>query len=165
MKKLLYLGLTLAALVFSSFGVYKTYRIPPLDQGSNQVPVLRAASAECAKNWEWSENQVLVLTANPNFLTAKLNEEEITVELLRDILRDVLATRMDRSLFLVDNSAGDDYASLLLERRLEQLPRLDRICVIDPKHPPAWYPPKPYRSGGFGGGGLWRSALLKKGLF
>src|SRR5258705_7062608 len=96
-------------------------------------------------------DRVLVLQANPNFLTAKVNEEEITVELLRDTLPQVLGVRMDRSLFLVDNSASDHDASLVLEKGLGQLPGVDRICIIDPKHPPAWYPPKPYRGGGSGG--------------
>jgi hypothetical protein len=148
MKKLLCLGLIVAAIVFGSFAAYKKYRILPLDEGFRRATVLSAASAECAKNWDWYGDRVLVLQANPNLLTVKVNEEEVTVELSRDILRDVLGVRMDRSLFLVDN---DDNASLVFEKILKQLPGVGRICIIDPKHPPAWYPPKPYRGGGHGG--------------
>lgn len=92
-----------------------------------------------------------MLQAGPNFLTVNLQEEEITVELLRETLPPVLRVRINRSLFLVDNSAVDDNASLFLEKELEKLPAVDRICIIDPKHPPAWYPPKPYRGPASGG--------------
>jgi hypothetical protein len=96
-------------------------------------------------------DEVIVLQAGPNFLTVNLQEEEITVELLRETLPPVLRVRINRSLFLVDNSAVDDNASLFLEKELEKLPAVDRICIIDPKHPPAWYPPKPYRGPASGG--------------
>jgi hypothetical protein len=94
MKKLLCLGLTGAAIVFASVGVYKNFRIPPLDEGSRRAAVLSATRAECAKNREWYEDRVVVLQASPNFLTAKVNEENITVELLRGTLPQVLGIRM-----------------------------------------------------------------------
>jgi hypothetical protein len=150
MKKLLCLGLTVAA-IFFYFG-YKNYRIPPLDEGSRRATVLSAASAECMKNSEWYRGDgAIVLQASPNFQTVKLDGEEITVELLRETLPPVLAVRMDRSVFLVDNSERDDNASLFLEKEIEQIPTVDRICIIDPKHPPTWYPPMPYRGPASGG--------------
>lgn len=104
------------------------------------------------KNSEWYRaDGAIVLQASPNFQTVKVNDEEITVELLRESLPRVLGIRMDRSVFLVDNSERDDNASLFLKKELEQMPTVDRICIIDPKHPPTWYRPQPYRGPSAGG--------------
>src|SRR5947209_1866193 len=98
MKKLICLGLIVAAVLFGSLGAYKNYRIHPLNEASHRAAVLSATRAECARNWEWYQGRALVLQASPNFVTVKVNYTEITVEFLRDILPQELGGRMDRSL-------------------------------------------------------------------
>jgi hypothetical protein len=55
---------------------------------------------------------------------------------------------MERTVYVVDNSSRDAQASVVLQKMVEQVPVVDRICIIDPNHPPAWYPLKPYVAGG-----------------
>jgi hypothetical protein len=128
-----------------TFFIYKHYRTLPLDPVTYQhsAKLLSATSSQCMQNREWYGDRLLVLQANPDFLTLKIGQEKLPVEGSSQRLTDLLQVRMDPSAFLVDNSPEDGGASWLLLTRLRQTPILNNLCIIDPKHPPVWYPPKP----------------------
>jgi hypothetical protein len=105
--------------------------------------------------------QAIVLQTDPNLASLKINQQKLPANRLHDLLTDILRTRVDRTIYLVDNSARDDRDSIVLEKMLEQLPVVARICVIDPQRPPAWYPLMPYLAGGGGGTKL----AERKGIF
>src|SRR6185312_326307 len=104
----------------------------------------------CARSVQ--DDREVVLQTYPDLHRLKVNEERLALGQLRDVLTDLLYTRVDRNIFLVDNSGVDHRASSVLEKFVEQVPVVDRVCVIDPQHAPSWYPPVPRRFPGGSGG-------------
>lgn len=144
-RKSLVCTLAAGSTLLVTFLVYKHYRIMPLDHVTYQhsAKLLSATSSQCVQNRQWYGDRVLVLQANPDFLTLKIGQERLPVEESGQTLTYLLHVRMDPSAFLVDNSPEDGGASWLLLTKLRQNPILNNLCIIDPKHPPLWYPPKP----------------------
>lgn len=147
----LYLILVVSALALTvAFVLHRRYRVLPLEGGRqpHRPVVLTAKNAECAND---PGDRVIVLQTDPDLTTLRINFDKLPAGALQQRLTDILKTRMDRTLYLVDNSSRDAQASMVLEKMVEQVPVVDRICIIDPNHPPAWYPPKPIPAGGGGG--------------
>lgn len=159
MRKLLWAVLA-AAVALTCAGIgYERYRILPLDNSrqNHHVSVLSAFAEECVESYKIAHqfsNGMMILQTKPNRGQLKINNEELRVENLPLVLDDILRTRIDRTVFLVDNSEFDRPESAVLEKLVEQIPEVDRVCVIDPRHAPEWYPPVWHRFLGASGGGI-----------
>jgi hypothetical protein len=141
----------LASILATAFFVDRHYRILPLENTvtTHHPDVLSAASGSCKPDVQLG--RTIVLRTDPDLASLKINQQKLPANMLHDILTEILRTRVDRTIYLVDNSARDNRDSMILEKMLQQLPVVSRICVIDPQNPPAWYPLKPYLAGGGGG--------------
>jgi hypothetical protein len=58
---------------------------------------------------------------------------------LQQKLGDILRTRINRVVYVLDLQDSD---SLVLEKIVAQMPEVSRICGMDSRHLPAWYPLK-----------------------
>lgn len=152
------LAVMVGGVVLASF-VYSRYRVLPLGTiQKHRAIVVSANSPDCAVPIE-SSYRTVILQTSPG-LTFRINREQMELAQLHNRMTDILLTRMDHTIFLLDKSQIDSDLSLWLEKVLEQEPIVSRICIIDPAHPPVWYPPK-YPSGGGGGGSVARSVDWK----
>jgi hypothetical protein len=152
-RKLSFIALVFTLTLTIAFVLYRRYRILPLtsEEQPHRTAVLTAANVECTQNDLNYVDRVIVLQTEGNLANVRINWDKLPTGALQERLTDILKTRADRTVYLVDNSSRDGQASLALQKMVEQVPVVDRICIIDPNHPPAWYPPKPDGAGGGGG--------------
>jgi hypothetical protein len=130
--------------------VYSRYRVLPLGPvPKHRAIIVSASSPDCAIPVERS-NRAIVLQTNPGLATVQINREHLQITDLGSRLANILFDRLDHTIFLFDKSRMDGHLSLWLEKVLEQEPMVNRICVIDPIHPPIWWPPKYLAGGGAG---------------
>jgi hypothetical protein len=107
-------------------------------------------------NWfEASPDRAVILYAGPNVSWMTINGEYLELPELQEKLDDILRTRINRLVYVLDSQDAD---SLVLEEMIAQMPYVARICVIDSRRPPSWYPPKRGPVSG-GSGGLVAAAL------
>ena len=153
MRKLYLIFVVSALALTGAFVLRSRYRILPLEGGPqpHHPALLTAASAECTPNDPAYLGRVIVLRTEGSLSDVRINWDKLSIDVLHERLTDILKTRIDRTVYLVDNSSRDGQASMVLEKMVEQVPVVDRICIIDPKHPPGWYPPPPGEGGGGGG--------------
>jgi hypothetical protein len=143
MRKLWIGALIATPALIAAFLLYENnYQVPRLDQAP-QGKVLSAMSADCVQIRSLYQDRLVVLKANPDFSTLKVGEEKLALEDLNRRLTDILLTRMDPTIYIVDNSQEDGGASWMLREKLRQVLIVKNICIVDPKHPPDWYPLKP----------------------
>lgn len=143
MRKLRIGALIATPTLIAAFLLYENnYQVPCLDQAP-RGKVLSAMSADCVQIRSLYADRLVVLQANPDFSTLKVGQEKLALEELNRRLTDILLTRMDPTIYLVDNSQEDGGASWILREKLQQVPMVKNICIVDPKHPPDWYPLNP----------------------
>lgn len=145
----------LAALVTLVLGIalYRHFRIASIDveRPAQSAMVMEVGTPECRLELNLSSDRAVVLRAGPNVSSVTINTENVPFPELQQILSDILRTRMNRVIYVLDSQDPD---SLVLEKIVAQMPEVSRICVIDSRHPPSWYPPKRKPFPGASGGGL-----------
>ena len=83
--------------------------------------------------------------------TAKLNADDLAWDQMEERLSLVLKTRANRAVFFISDPAiNRAYKSQMID--VVRTASAERICVVDAKEPPTWFPPQ--SCGGAGGGKL-----------
>jgi hypothetical protein len=128
------------------------YRIQPL-QGSTQphmVEVYGANTRPCLDFVEDVQPRLVILKQArvSGRVMVFVNQDTSTLDGLAGRLTDIFKTRAEKTVFLIDSSDVDLTSWIALERVVQHVAEIDRICVIDQKHPPSWYPPTPQPAGG-----------------
>src|SRR5262249_5824888 len=82
---------------------------------------------------------------------AKLNADDLAWDQMEERLSLVLKTRTNRAVFIVSDPALNRvYNAQVID--IVRTAGAERICVVDTKDPPKWFPPE--SCGGAGGGKL-----------
>jgi hypothetical protein len=158
MRKSLIVAITVVAMTISAIVTYKHFRLLPisLELRKHSALVTNAKSAGCQVELSLNAEHALILQVSPDISTVKLNEVKISVLQLEPRIEEILRTRLYHIVYMVEPRDAD---SIVLENILTRVPQLERVCLIDPLHPPGWYPPR--REPVWGGGGLvaqvWRT--------
>jgi hypothetical protein len=119
---------------------YRRFRILPLSS-PRRPHVLEISKADipgCRVELNVSPARAVILRAGPDLSSVTINEEKLSELEVPQRLSDILRTRADRMVYVVSEQ---DSGSTELTWVVKQVPEVDRICVIDPRHPPSWYPP------------------------
>jgi hypothetical protein len=157
MRKGFVISLLVVAGVFGTVAAYRHFRILPVnvERHAYSVPILSVNAPECSADINLSPDRAVILYAGPNVSWMTINGEYLELPELQEKLDDILRTRINRLVYVLDSQDAD---SLVLEEMIAQMPYVARICVIDSRRPPSWYPPKRGPMGG-GSGGLVAAAL------
>lgn len=139
--------LTLVLAIAAGLIAYR-YRVQPLEGPTtpHMVEVLGAHTETCMQAIGDIGRPRLVIL-DPASASRRpivfVNRDASTFEKLPERLTDLFKVRAERTVFLIDSSDRDLTSWIALERLVQHVPTIDRICVIDPKKPPSWYPPPP----------------------
>ena len=141
MRKGFVISLLVVADVFGTVAACLHFRILPInvERHAYSVPILSVNAPECNADINLSPDRAVILYAGPNVSWVTITGEYLDVPQLLPRLDDILRTRIDRVIHVLDSQDAD---SLVLEKMIAQMPYVARICVIDSRHPPSWYPPK-----------------------
>ncbi len=155
-RRIVISGVLVVLVVLSVFIVLKraskkaAVAVPP------QMAISDANSAACeasAREEGYCRGSVLIVQLLPSGKAAlpaiRVNAENLTWDQAEGVLRDVLETRSIRTIFLttdvsVDLQSKDQMTGLIRRAGAE------RICTIDSKNAPKWYPPPPCPPAGGG---------------
>jgi hypothetical protein len=121
-----------------------------MDRPPQSAAVSDVGAPECRPELIMGPDHGLILHAGPNVSSITINGEAVGLPELQQKLGDILRTRINRIVYVLDFQDSD---SLVLEKIVAQMPEVSRLCVMDSRHLPAWYPPKRGQAGG-GSGGL-----------
>ena len=115
----------------------------PSQKASSPMAISDATSPACETAARQYSCGALVLHMLPseksNSSLLKLNDEDLRWDQAESMLGDVLRTRADRTVFL----RSDPSLPLAMKSRIIDVIRkanAERVCLIDFKNPPAWYP-------------------------
>lgn len=151
MRKAFVGGLIGLASVFLGITLYRHFRIPAMNihRPPQPVAINDVGAPECKPELNLISDRTVILYAGPNVSWLTMNGEYVELPELQERLGDILRTRINRIVYVLDSQDAD---SLVLEKIVAQMPEVSRICVMDSRHLPAWYPRKRKpKSGGSGG--------------
>lgn len=134
--------------------LYFSYRIEPLNKPKpvHVAEVVKADAEACAVG-EPNPRLLIVSLApglGPAQTSVNINHYNLTWSELQPRLSQILKTRAERTVFLVERPDLPAQSWSTLEKMIQGVAEVDHICIIDATHPPTWYPPKP--PDGAGGG-------------
>lgn len=152
MRKGLVISLMVVAGIAGSVAAYRHFCILPidLDRQARSVPLANVEAPDCSLELDAGSDRAVILYAGPNVSWVTVSGEYVEMPDLQPRLGDVLRTRINRVVYVLDSQDSD---SLVLEKIVAQMPYVARICVLDSRHLPSWYPPKRKPMAG-GAGGL-----------
>lgn len=152
MRKTLVAGLISLAAFGFGVALYSHFRTLAInvERPARSAAVTDVAARECRPELNLSVDRAVILYAGPNVSWVTINGEYVAMPELQQKLGDILRTRINRIVYVLDSQDSD---SLVLEKIVAQMPEVSRLCVMDSRHLPAWYPPKRGPAGG-GSGGL-----------
>jgi hypothetical protein len=160
MRKALIGGLMAMLAVVLAIAFYRHFRIVAIDaeRPVRSAAVTDVAARECRPELNLSDDRAVILYAGPNVSWVTINGEYVVMPELQQRLDDILRTRIHRIVYVLDFQDSD---SLVLEKIVAQMPEVSRLCVMDSRHLPAWYPRKRKPVSG-GSGGLVALALRRQ---
>jgi hypothetical protein len=123
--------------------LYHRFRIRPLESAPkpNSAYIVSALNAKCDPRHGFEYDRVVLLQTTPDPAVIKINTEHVQLKELAANLTDIFRTRAERTIYIVQDSGLDGSASASLAKAVAQMAVIDRVCLIDLKHQPAWYPP------------------------
>jgi hypothetical protein len=156
-RRIALIAMLVGLVAFSVFLVLKRASKKRTVTALPQMVVSDANRAACEASAKEQYARVLVVQLLPltkeNVPSVKLNAEDLTWDQTAKILSEVLRTRVNRTVFLtIGPRVGPAYRSQMID--LMRIANAERICVIDPRNPPEWYPPRYDLAGGSGGSSL-----------
>ena len=152
MRKAFLISLVVVVCIVGTVAAYRHLRILPIDMERHAytVPLTNVEAPDCRPELDAAgPDRTVILHAGPTISSVTINAESVALPTLQDVLGTIMRTRMNRVVYVLDAQDSD---SLVLEKIVEQMPYVARICVIDSRHPPSWYPPKREPMGGAAGG-------------
>lgn len=122
--------------------LYHRLRILPLEgpPRPKAAQILSVSNAKCDPG-DLNSHRVFVVARTFDPLIVKVNSESVPLQRLGRDLTQIFSTRAERTVYVVEDGDRDANASAALTKMVAQMPVIDRVCVIDLKRPPAWYPP------------------------
>jgi len=143
-------------IAFALFAIWfvRRYEIQPLERPNNarQGKVFDANFQRCAPE---DPGRTIVVHLEPSIDIAQpaifLNETPLSWSELGNELEDILKTRQKRVIYVMPNEQVPPRFQTQLLAMIRHSIFVDTVCLINPRHPPAWYPPALYRGGGSGG--------------
>lgn len=126
-----------------SLALYRRFRIHPLETAPkpNSAYIVSALNTKCDPRHGLAYDRVVLLRTTLDPSVIKINTEDVQLNQLGKDLTDIFRTRTERIVYVLQDAGPDGNASAELARMVAQMPVIDRVCVVDLKHPPAWYPP------------------------
>lgn len=70
-----------------------------------------------------------------------LSKEKIPSETAEQRFKLIFSTRAERKIYIVDATAINEPDRSELLKLVSHSDMVDTVCIIDPRNPPAWYPP------------------------
>jgi hypothetical protein len=135
-------GAVFVGLAILAVALYHRLRIlplegPPRPKGAQILTVLNAKCDPGDLNYK----RVFVVRPTPDRSTVQIDSENVPLQRLGADLTQIFRTRAERTVYVIQDADGDGKEPSPLTKMVAQIPVIDRVCVIDSKHPPAWYPP------------------------
>jgi hypothetical protein len=144
----------LIALALVAIWFVRRYEIQPLGRQGRANPgkVYDANIQRCTPD---DPGRTIVAHLEPSIDIAQpavfLNQTPLPWSELGNELEDLFKTRQKRVIYVMPNEQVPPRFQAQLLALVRHSIFVDTICVIDPRHPPAWYLPPVYRGGGSGG--------------
>jgi hypothetical protein len=123
---------------------WRYYRIQPLPLAHQSgKPVFEAHNLRCPDPTDLDRTPVILTPpddAADQDSMVKLRWERLPFQDLQKRIPEIFATRADRTVYVVYPGAIPKAQQSKLIQLLIRHDFIDRVCLIDPKNPPQWYP-------------------------
>jgi hypothetical protein len=109
MRKGFIISLLVVAGVLGTVAAYLHFRILPVnvERHAYSVPILSVAAPECSADINLSPDRAIILYAGPNVSWVTITGEYLEVAQLLPRLDDILRTRIDRVVYVLDSQDPD----------------------------------------------------------
>jgi hypothetical protein len=145
MKKTGWTVISVAVLATASVLFLLHFRIQPLLQVPEKQ-VYKAANLFCS---HLATDPVrsrpifveLVQEMNNPHPLVRINQDKFSMEDAPERLHTIFAVRAERVVYVVEAVDASRSKTSQLMKMVEDLDVIDKVCVVDSRNPPSWYPP------------------------
>lgn len=120
--------------------LYLRLHIRPLGSPQPMLATVQSASDPKCDPGDPLIARVVLLRPISDSSGVKINSEVAQPNELGTRLTDIYKTRAERTVYVVENDDHDAKAAALA-KAVAQIDVIDRVCMVNLKHLPAWYPP------------------------
>src|SRR5215469_5522840 len=149
-----FLAVPLIALAVLAIWFVRRYEIQPLER-PGKAPQGKVYDANIQRCTPDDPGRTIVAHLEPSINLAQpaifLNKTPLSWGELGNELEDIFKTQQKRVIYVMPNEQVPPRFQAQLLAMIRHSIFVDTVCLIDPRHPPAWYPPALYESGGSSG--------------
>jgi hypothetical protein len=144
MKKTGWTVISVALLATASVLFCHHFRIQPLPQVPEKQ-VYKATNLFCSHlatdpGRSWSIFVELVQEMDNPHPRVRINQEKFSMEDAPGRLHTIFAVRAERVVYVVEAVGASRSKTSELMKMVQGLDVIDKVCVVDSKNPPSWYP-------------------------